>query len=92
MQRHALTDHEWARLEPRHEGRAWDDHPRTTAPSSMPFSGFLRRELLGGTSLTGTDYGGRLRHASISMDGSPVASRIGCDRLWSAANIYPASP
>ena len=27
-----------------------------------------------------------------SMDGSPVASRIGCDRLWSVANIYPASP
>jgi hypothetical protein len=32
-------------------------------------------------------------HATIaSMDGSPVASRIGSDRCWSAANIYPAAP
>jgi len=29
---------------------------------------------------------------SISMDGSPFASRFRFDRRWSVANIYPASP
>lgn len=66
LQRHALTDHEWAPLRPLlHEGWEQGGRPRITAQSSMPFSGCLSRELLGETCGSDMDHGARLQHATI---------------------------